>query len=68
MKTKTLRKSGGLGAFIKSSIIPFIAIIEIQSDNIVWLKLSNKFCGLDNDIIIGTIHIPPMQSRYYSND
>ncbi len=67
-KQKTLRKSGGIGAFVKNCIFPYIEVIETQCDYLMWLKLSCKFTNLDEDLIFGTVYVPPMTSRFYNND
>lgn len=67
-KQKVERKSGGLGAFIKNEFFRYIEVIHTQCDYLFWLKLSSKCTGLTHDIILGTVYVPPIQSRFYKND
>lgn len=67
-KQKSLRKSGGLGVFVKEHIYHYIEIYETNNDYIFWLKLSNKYTYLAEDIIFGGVYIPPIHSRFYNED
>ena len=42
-KQSYLRKSGGIGVFIKDEIFPYVTAIESDSDYIFWFKISCCF-------------------------
>ena len=67
-KQEFFRKSGGLGAFIKNDIYSLFEVIETQTDYLFWLKLPRKYTDIDDDILIGDVYVPPMQSRFYNDD
>ena len=66
-KQKFKRKSGGLGAFIKDDIFQYFKIIESKSDYLFWLKFTGSEIVHD-PVIIGIVYVPPLHSRFYSND
>ena len=63
-KQKYIRKSGGLGFFVRDNLTKFITILESTSEYIAWLKISNRLHSLKADIQIGAVYIPPQQSRF----
>ena len=60
------RKSGGIGAFIKDNLPYHTETIKTNTDYIFWVKLKQHHTS--REFIIGTIYIPPEQSRFYSDD
>jgi len=67
-KQPFIRKSGGLGIFIRDLLLPHCEILDCDSDFILWLKLSKLYCNTDQDVIFGVTYIPPLQSRFYTLD
>ena len=67
-KQRFIRKSGGIGVFVKESISPYISVIESASDYILWLKLSKSFLQTDEDFIFGVVYIPPTDSKFNNSD
>ena len=67
-KQKYIRKSGGLGFFVRDNLSKFITILESTSEYIAWLKNSNRLRSLKADIQIGAVYIPPQQSRLFNED
>ncbi|MEW8546069.1 MAG: endonuclease/exonuclease/phosphatase family protein [Candidatus Thiodiazotropha sp.] len=67
-KQPFLRRSGGIGVFVKASISPYVTIIESDSDYILWFKISKKFLRTDEDIVCGAIYVPPSDSKYNTPD
>ena len=60
----TVRKSGGLAAAIKLSIVKHARVVTKPSKAVQWLILDKKLLGLDQDILLGNIYIPPEGTRY----
>ena len=48
-----IRKSGGIGVFVKQSLQHAFEIVETDCDYIFWLKLSKQYSKLDQDIMFG---------------
>lgn len=67
-KQKYIRKSGGIGFFVKDEIYDYISHVESSSDYITWLKIKKSFTSTDQDIMIGIIYVPPQNSKYYNED
>ena len=67
-KQKYIRKSGGIGVFIKQSLFPHVSHIESDSDYVLWLSISKKVFNTDEDIYVGAIYIPPNDSKFYNPD
>ncbi|MEW8547180.1 MAG: endonuclease/exonuclease/phosphatase family protein, partial [Candidatus Thiodiazotropha sp.] len=67
-KQKYLRKSGGIGVFVKDYIAPHISLLESDSDYILWFKLSKSFLQADEDLFFGIVYLPPSESRFHNSD
>ena len=67
-KAKYLRKSGGLGAFIKQELFQHVEIIESETDLIFWIKISGHGIHSNTDVMLGNVYVPPMSSRFYKID
>ena len=67
-RQKVLRKSGGIGVFVKDSISQYIILIDSESDYIMWFKLSKAFFKAEEDLIFGVVYLPPTDSRFNNPD
>ena len=67
-KAKCNRKSGGIGVFLKSSIASNVEVIDSQSEYCLWLKFQKCSLSLESDLVIGSIYIPPEQSKFCNDD
>ena len=67
-RQKFLRRSGGIGVFVKDNISPHISIIDSDSDYILWLQLSKSFFKAEDDLIFGVVYLPPTDSRFNNPD
>ena len=66
---KYIRKSGGVGFFVRKNIAPCIDIMESNCEYVFWIKLNKSFfCNFDNDIVLGVMYIPPNQSKFFNDD
>lgn len=63
-----VRRSGGLGIFIKDNIVPFVDIIELDSDFLTAIKISKTLVSREEDIIIAFVYLPPEGSNYSNNE
>ena len=55
--------SGGIGIFVKSSIINGIKF-ECKNESLVWLKLCSSFFHWNKDKYIGCVYFSPNESTY----
>ncbi|MCG8113215.1 MAG: reverse transcriptase domain-containing protein [Candidatus Thiodiazotropha taylori] len=67
-KQKYIRKSGGLGVFVRNNLSNYVSLIESDSDYIMWLKISKVAFKTDEDIYVGVVYIPPNDSRFNTAD
>ena len=69
-KKRSKRYSGGIIIFYKKSIKKGLTYIKngTSSNNRLWMKLDKTFFGLENDIYLCAIYIPPITSNHYDND
>ena len=67
-KQRQYRKSGGLAIFIKDNISQFCTQYKTESDYILWISIDKSVLDTDENVILGSIYIPPVQSRYYNED
>ena len=67
-RQKFLRRSGGIGVFVKDNSSPHISIIDSDSDYILWLQLSKSFFKAEDDLIFGVVYLPPTDSRFNNPD
>ena len=65
-----VRKSGGLCIFIKKEILPYVEIVDVDSELVMVLKIKNSICTRNEDlnIILAFVYLPPEGSDYSSND
>ena len=63
----TLKRSGGIGIFIKDYLFKAAEIIEWACNDIIWVYNINYSVldGLNEDILIGDIYLPPVGYRYF---
>ena len=62
------RRSGGLGIFVKDTFLPYIDIIETESEYLMLMKLSSSFSTTDRDMCIVFVYLPPEGSVYSDID
>lgn len=67
-KRRYIRKSGGIGVFVKDSMNKYVELIETDSDYVLWLKLRKNYTNSNHDIIIGVVYVPPTQSNFFNED
>ena len=63
---KVKRKSGGLGFFIKNSIIDKVTTVQSDCEYIYWIKIHSVV--ENDDIWLGSMYIPPDGSKYFNDD
>ena len=67
-KQPFVRKGGGIGIFIKDELANYVTIIESESDYVCWLKLSKSCLNIDENLYLGAIYVPPVESRFHTQD
>ena len=66
-KLKVIRKSGGLGVFVKNEILPFVEELT-TGEYVLWIKIAKSYANDDKDILLGCTYIPPISSRFYNDN
>ena len=67
-RTNCKRTSGGLSAIIKSEIADHVTCVHTDSPFVLWLKVDKSILNKQNNLVIGTVYIPPEGSPYSSRD
>lgn len=67
-KRRYIRKSGGIGVFVKDSMNKYVELLETDSDYVFWLKLCKKYLKSNHNIIVGVVYVPPTQSKFFNED
>ena len=67
-KQKFIRKSGGLGVFVRNELSEFITQEDSESDYIMWLKINKTAFKTNEDLYIGVVYVPPSDSRFNTID
>ena len=61
-------KSGGIAIYVKNDISKYASVIDSASKYVLWLHVSKNVGGLDENLIIGAVNIPPENSKYVSQE
>lgn len=67
-RKRFLRKSGGIGVFVKDSLVPFVTMIGSESEYILWFRVNKQILCTDEDFLFGAVYLPPSDSRYNTSD
>ncbi len=67
-KQAVLRKSGGIGVFVKNSISSYIENINSENEYALWLKIDKKLTNIEEDLILGVLYVPPEKSRFFNDE
>ena len=66
-KRKAVRNSGGVMILYKSNLISGITRMPSSSKHFIWVKLDSNFFGLNEDIFVSGVYLPPSNSNYYKD-
>eukprot|EP00794_Sanderia_malayensis_P016224 gene16224-17860_t len=58
------RYYGGLTLFVRKFVRPGVKILNLNSSEIIWLKLEKSFFYLEEDIFIALLYAPPHNSPF----
>ena len=63
-KQRYLRKSGGIGVFVRNCLFKHVSLVESDSDYILWFKLNKSVFKTEEDLHFGAVYVPPSDSRF----
>ena len=64
----SIRKSGGVAIYVKQELASFVQVINSPCPYILWISCNGQMLNLPDNLLIGTVYIPPENSRYSSAD
>ena len=64
----SLRRSGGLGLFVKTELSRYIETLNSESEYVLWVKLDKSYMQSEQHIVFGIVYVPPSQSRFLNQD
>ena len=67
-RQKCLRRSGGIGVFIRNELVQRVKLIESSSDYVLWLRVSETQHNKNNEAMLGVVYQPPESSRFLTED
>ena len=67
-RQKCLRRSGGIGVFIRNELVQRVKLIESSSDYVLWLQVSETQHNKINEAMLGVVYQPPESSRFLTED
>ena len=56
--------SGGVGLLIANKHNDKVRILEPSSEHVIWCTIDRSVLGYENDVLVGSVYIPPEQSKY----
>lgn len=63
-KSETNRVRGGLATFVKKEILQGVKVIDKSMSDLMWIKLDKNFFGLEKNLFLCSLYIPPYNSSY----
>jgi hypothetical protein len=54
--------------YVKDTISKFCNVVKNECDSILWLKIQGKAFAIDDNLLIGTIYVPPINSKFSTLD
>jgi len=67
-KQKVLRKSGGIGIFVKNSIHHLLTEIPTECEYVLWFKINRNLFNAAEDVYFGTVYVPPDNTKFFSRE
>jgi len=61
--TKSKRGQGGVSVLIKNKHSDLVFHIKSASPNIIWCHLKRQLIGINSDIYLVAVYLPPLQSQ-----
>ena len=62
------RKSGGIVVVYRKSLSNYITFLKSDSEFVQWFEIASKFTGLQGKMLLGSVYIPPENSKYASDN
>jgi hypothetical protein len=68
IRDKCIRKSGGIGVFVKNELIENKLVSQVKSENknVLWFKISKDLVGVD--VLCGAVYFEPENSKYANSE
>lgn len=62
-ETKSKRGCRGVAILVKNTISSFVKILPYKNPNILWCVLDKNSFGLEDDIYLASVYLPPLQCQ-----
>ena len=63
------RKSGGIVLLVRKELHNFVNVESYHNSNLIlWCTISRRLTQTENDVYCGVVYIPPIGSKYASDD
>lgn len=67
-RQKYLRKSGGIGVFVKNELYQHVTLLDSSSDYIMWFQVAAAHNNKRNELVFGVVYQPPATSKYLTEE
>ena len=61
------RCSGGVVVLVRNCLLPFVERVKYDGNNVVIVKLSKELLGLEKDVFVIALYIPPHDSPFWTD-
>lgn len=61
--SKSKRGQAGVSLLIKNKHLDYLSHIKSASPNIIWCQLNRQLFGINSDIYLAAVYLPPLQSQ-----
>ena len=61
---KVIRRSGGIAVLVNKHIASYFEYIDSDCEYVLWFKLSKVLLNIGEDIYMGAVYLPPINSNY----
>lgn len=62
------KMSGGIATFVKNDIYVYFEEIYTDCEYVQWFKLSKRLFSTNDDVILGSVYIPPDNTRFFKQN
>ena len=66
IRTRTRRPSGGVMCLVRSDVKHTISRMNIDNDDVMWLKFNREYYGLDKELYLGVVYFSPDQATRHA--
>ena len=63
---KAKRNSGGILVLYKKHLCKYLKVKNKENENVIWITIDKELMKTENNLLLGTIYISPINSSIYN--